>query len=70
MIAHWAALGELHPATLVVACPREKHANTYERLFGFETLAAPRAVLLGELSDESDGAFAGGASGSERRSVS
>ena len=42
VIAHLAALGELHRATWVVACPREEHADTYERLFGFEALAAPR----------------------------
>lgn len=42
VVAHLAALAELHGAEWVVACPREEHCGIYQRLFGFEPLAEPR----------------------------
>lgn len=42
VVAHLAALADLHGAEWVVACPREEHSGIYQRLFGFQPLAEPR----------------------------
>ena len=42
VVAHLAALADAHGAQWVVACPREEHTGIYQRLFGFQQLAAPR----------------------------
>ena len=55
LLGNVAALAEFFRAEWLVACPRIEHARTYERLFGFQRLSAPRrcfgvsfeTVLLG-----------------------
>lgn len=42
LVGHMAALAEFYRVEWLVACPRVEHATTYQRLFGFEPLAAPR----------------------------
>ena len=42
LVAHLAAMAEVHQVAWVVACPREEHAGIYQRMFGFTPLAAPR----------------------------
>jgi hypothetical protein len=37
-----AALAELYDVQWLVACPRTEHAAIYQRMFGFQPLAAPR----------------------------
>jgi len=42
LVAHLAALADFYNVPWLVACPRVEHAHTYERLFGFQAMAAPR----------------------------
>jgi hypothetical protein len=42
LVGHMAALAEFYQVEWMVACPRVEHATTYQRMFGFEALAAPR----------------------------
>ena len=37
-----AALADFYDVGWLVACPRVEHAATYQRMFGFAPLAAPR----------------------------
>lgn len=42
LVGHMAALAKFYDAAWLVACPRVEHAQSYQRLFGFRPLAAPR----------------------------
>ena len=42
LVGHMAALASFYDAEWLVACPRVEHATTYQRMFGFKPLAAPR----------------------------
>lgn len=42
LIANLVALADFHEASWVVACPREEHAQFYQRMFGFHALGEPR----------------------------
>jgi len=42
LVGHMAALASFYDANWLVACPRVEHATTYQRMFGFKPLAAPR----------------------------
>jgi hypothetical protein len=42
LVGHMAALASFYDAGWLVACPRVEHATTYQRMFGFKPLAAPR----------------------------
>ncbi len=42
LLGHMAALADWFETEWLVACPREEHMGTYERLFGFRAMAEPR----------------------------
>jgi hypothetical protein len=42
LVGNMAALAEFYDVEWLIACPRVEHAETYQRLFGFKPLAAPR----------------------------
>jgi hypothetical protein len=42
LLGNMAALADLFEVEWLVACPRVEHAQTYEKLFGFHSLATPR----------------------------
>ncbi len=42
LVGHMAALADFYEVKWLVACPRVEHAETYQRMFGFRPLAAPR----------------------------
>ncbi len=42
LLGNMAALAEFYRVGWLVACPRAEHAPIYERLFGFQPMAAPR----------------------------
>jgi hypothetical protein len=42
LVAHMAALADFYDVGWLVACPRVEHARSYERMFGFQPMAAPR----------------------------
>jgi hypothetical protein len=42
LLGNMAALAEFYKVDWLVACPRVEHVPVYEKLFGFEPLAAPR----------------------------
>jgi hypothetical protein len=42
LVGHMAALAEFYNVEWLVACPRVEHAHVYQRMFGFQELAAPR----------------------------
>jgi hypothetical protein len=42
LVGHMAALAEIYEVDWMVACPRTEHSHIYQRMFGFEPLAAPR----------------------------
>jgi hypothetical protein len=42
LVGHMAAMADVFETRWLVACPRVEHAEIYQRLFGFEVLAAPR----------------------------
>jgi len=45
LVGHMAALASFYDAEWLVACPRVEHAATYQRMFGFKPLAAPRQYI-------------------------
>lgn len=45
LIANLVALADQYEAPWVVACPREEHAQFYQRLFGFRALGEPRTYF-------------------------
>ena len=42
LLGNMAALAEFYEVEWLIACPRVEHAPVYERMFGFQPLAAPR----------------------------
>lgn len=42
VVGHMAAMADFYQTRWLVACPREEHAHTYQKLFGFEALAPAR----------------------------
>lgn len=42
LVANMAALADFYEVDWMVACPREEHAHSYRRMFGFESLGEPR----------------------------
>lgn len=42
LVGHMAAMADYHRVEWLVACPRVEHSSTYQRMFGFRPLAAPR----------------------------
>jgi hypothetical protein len=42
LVGHMAALADLYRVEWLAACPRVEHAAVYQRMFGFQPLAAPR----------------------------
>ena len=42
LLGNMAALADFYEVGWLVACPRVEHAETYQRMFGFQPLAAPR----------------------------
>lgn len=42
LVGNMAALAEFYDVEWLIACPRVEHAATYQKLFGFKPLAAPR----------------------------
>lgn len=42
LLGNMAALADFYDVGWLVACPRVEHAQTYQRMFGFAPLAAPR----------------------------
>jgi hypothetical protein len=42
LVGHMAAMADFHDVRWLVACPREEHAHTYQKLFGFRALAPAR----------------------------
>lgn len=60
LVGHMAALADFYGIEWLVACPRVEHAESYQRMFGFRPLAAPRKYfgvsfetqLLGVRRDE------------------
>lgn len=42
LVGHMAAMADFYDVRWLVACPREEHAHTYRKLFGFEALAPAR----------------------------
>lgn len=42
LVGHMAALAEFYNVEWLVACPRVEHSEIYQRMFGFNVLAAPR----------------------------
>ena len=42
LLGNMAALAEFYNVEWLIACPRVEHAPIYERMFGFQPLAAPK----------------------------
>jgi hypothetical protein len=42
LVGHMAALADFYRVCWLVACPRVEHSRVYQRMFGFQPLAAPR----------------------------
>lgn len=42
VVGHLAAMASFYDVGWLVACPRVEHAESYQRMFGFEPLAPPR----------------------------
>jgi hypothetical protein len=42
LVSYMAAMASFHETGWLVACPRVEHAESYQRMFGFEAIAPPR----------------------------